>query len=390
MTCLCWLMLAILGDLPQAQVETLKSGVADGVIEKITPSAVTVGGKTVPLNDVVEIRFPAPSPLPAADKSSLIEVILNDGSLIYGIEASVKGSDLSLQTKDFGKLTIRKNLVKSLRLAAADPKLDDSWRKMADRESKKDLIIVRKDDKLDFVAGVSGEIDAANVKFLLDGEEVPVKREKAYGLVFPTVPVTGKVQSIVDLLGDQRLQARQLTLQGDKAQVVLTSGLSLSVPVTQLRTIDFSLGKIQQLSSLKPVEVQFTPYFEDVPGYYNYQKNNGPLRTPISIGGQLFAKGLSVHSKTKLTFRLPGEYRRFQATVGIDDQSDDTGLMGDVVLKISGDDKVLFEAPVKGPDEPKKVDLDITGVRDLQILVDYGGDLDTADWLSMGDAKILK
>lgn len=390
MTCLTWLLCALLGAAPQVQVDTLKSGEASGALQQITASQVVVGEHKLPLAEVLEIRFPTASP-PLASAVQPVEVILNDGSRLAGAQVTVKGADLSLQSPDLGTIAVRKNVVKSVRLAASDPKVDEAWQKLLGRESKKDLIVVRKEDKLDFLGGVAGEIDAQTVKFLIDDEEVPVKRERVYGLIFQPVEVTSKPQASLDLLGDVRLESKLVTLQDDKCQVVLASGVNVTVPLSQIRSMDFSAGKIRQLSQMKPSDSKFVPLFDDVGGYYDYRKDNGPLRMPISLGGKTYPKGICIHSQSRLTFRLQGDYRRLQAMIGIDDHADDYGVYGNVQLTISGDDKVLLKADVKRADVPRPIDLDVTGVRDLVIFVDFGEDqVDTADWLSMGDAKVIK
>lgn len=390
MTCLSWLLFALLGAAPQVQVDTLKSGQVAGELQQITASQVVVGERKLPLSEVLEIRIAAPTPTPAA-AAQPVEVILNEGSRLTGAQITVKGSDVSLQSPDLGTVAVRKSVVKSLRLAASDPKVDEAWQKLLVRESKKDLIVVRKEDKLDFLGGVAGEIDAQTVKFLIDGEEVPVKRERVYGLIFQPAEATIKSQASLDLLGDMKLESKLVTVQGDTCQVVLASGVNVTVPLSRIRSMDFSAGKVRQLSQMKPSDSKFVPLFDDVGGYYDYRKDNGPLRMPISLGGKSYPRGICIHSQSRLTFRLQGDYRRFQATIGIDDHADDYGIYGNVQLTISGDDKVLLKADVKRADAPKPIDLDVTGIRDLQIFVDFGEDnVDTADWLSMGDAKVIK
>lgn len=386
MACLLWMMWALWGDLPQVQVETLKTGQAAGELKEVTPTQIVVGNRMVPLADLLEIRF-TPVAQPAAPSVNIIEVMVSDGSRLTGSKIALNASELKLTSSDLGVITARKNVIRSIRFTANDNKLDEAWQKILDRDSKKDVIVVRKDNKLDFLAGIAGAIDDEVVKFLVDGEEVPVKRERVYGLIYQPPAATGKTQSIIDLQGDVKLQSKQIVSKDQNYEVVLASGVSLTVPATQVRSIDFSLGKVRQLSQLKPTEVQYVPFWDQV---WEYRKDVGPLSSPIMLGGQPYPKGVSIHSKTKLTYRLQGEYRLFQTTMGIDDMSDDTGTLGDVKLTISGDGKTLLEAEVKGTDAPRKVDLNVTGVRDLQILVDFGGDLDTADWLSLADAKLVK
>ena len=57
---------------------------------------------------------------------------------------------------------------------------------------------------------------------------------------------------------------------------------------------------------------------------------------------------------------------------------------------ISGDGNPLFEADVRGSDPPRELDLDVTDVRDLEILVDFGGDLDISDHLDLAEARVIK
>ena len=392
MACLLWMMWALAGDLPQVQVETLKSGQAAGELKQMTATRIVVGDKHVPLSEVLEIRFPAPvtlAPVPGAPASSSIEVVLADGSRIPGAQITVAGSEVKLTSIEFGTTTIRKNVLRSLRFGATDAKLDEAWQKILDRDSKKDLIVVRKDDKLDFLAGVAGEIDAQTVKFLVDGEEVPVKRERVYGLIYQPAAFTGKTQAIMELLGVGTLQTKQIVTQDQNCLVILASGVTMTVPLNRVKFIDFSLGKIRQLSQMTPSDVKYVYYWDEA-SRHEFRKDSGPTGQLITLGGERYPKGLSIHSKARLTFRLQGEYRRFQTTLGIDDNADDTGTRGDVTLTILGDDKPLLETEVKGPDAPRKVDLDVTNVRELQILVDFGGDLDIADWLSLGDAKVIK
>ena len=66
------------------------------------------------------------------------------------------------------------------------------------------------------------------------------------------------------------------------------------------------------------------------------------------------------------------------------------GRRGTVHVVISADGKTLLETDVKGTDKPRLVDLDVTGRRQLQILVDFGGDLDIADHLDLAEARLIR
>ena len=89
----------------------------------------------------------------------------------------------------------------------------------------------------------------------------------------------------------------------------------------------------------------------------------------------------------ELVYLLTEDFRRCQALVGIDDRVREGG---NVRLVISGDDKELFSQAITGHDEPFPLDLDITGVKRLKIVVDFGDELDIADHLNLCEARLTK
>jgi len=96
---------------------------------------------------------------------------------------------------------------------------------------------------------------------------------------------------------------------------------------------------------------------------------------------------LALHSQTRQAYRLAGKYRQFTATVGIDDA---VSVGGDVLLQVSGDGKPLWEGTIKGADQPQTLELDVSGVKRLELLVGFGDDLDIGDHLDLCDAKVMK
>ena len=100
-----------------------------------------------------------------------------------------------------------------------------------------------------------------------------------------------------------------------------------------------------------------------------------------------FDKGLAIHSRSEIVYRLDGQFRRFVALAGIE-----PGHIpqGNVTLVIYGDNSQLFESTVAGTAEPISLDIDISNVQRLKILVDFGDDLDIADHLILCDGKVTK
>jgi hypothetical protein len=88
-----------------------------------------------------------------------------------------------------------------------------------------------------------------------------------------------------------------------------------------------------------------------------------------------------------MTFKIPTKFRRFQGIVGIDDS---VGDEGNVIFKVLGDGKELFSQTVSGREKAIPLDVDISNVRKLTIVVDYGEDLDVGDYLDICEARIVK
>jgi beta-galactosidase len=102
---------------------------------------------------------------------------------------------------------------------------------------------------------------------------------------------------------------------------------------------------------------------------------------PITLNGTVFAKGLGVHPPGTVTLNLAGNCTRFTATVGVDDE---VGGSGSVRFSVLGDGAVLATSPtLTGNSASAALDVDVTGIGQLDLLVDDGGDgngLDHADW----------
>jgi alpha-galactosidase len=106
--------------------------------------------------------------------------------------------------------------------------------------------------------------------------------------------------------------------------------------------------------------------------------------SPISLVSQTYATGIGVASPSLVRYYVGQQCSRFTATVGIDDAVRNVGPEGGTsTFQVVGDGKVLYDSGVVGRDDPKQVDVDLTGVRVLDLVVGDGGDggyNDRADW----------
>lgn len=107
-------------------------------------------------------------------------------------------------------------------------------------------------------------------------------------------------------------------------------------------------------------------------------------KTPIRLAGESFTRGIGCTSPSDMRFPLDGKFTRFQCVAGVDDSGG-----GSVTFEVHADGKKIFDSGQVLSGQPGRViDLDVTGVKELQLVVTDAGDgsnFDLADW---ADASI--
>ncbi len=383
------LLAAAVVELPPVEISTprgerhlgrlaeLNSAVAVIVVDDVR--------RELPFSQVLEIRFPATATPPDPPGPDDVQVQLADGSQISGRNFGVVGGEAHLQTAMFGAWQAAPTAVSRVRFGPGNSRLNEAWAALVQRESKTDTLVIRKGELLDHLSGVIGDVDD-KVHFLLEGEEIPVGRDRVFGLIYARRPAPGaKPACQVALRNGDLLQASRVEWNGAGFEARLTSGGTIALPVAALESLDFSAGKLKYLSQLEPREVKYTPYFDVV---FPYRRDRSLDGGPLRLKGVTYTRGLALHSRTLLRYRIAGEYSRFQAVMGIDQSVEFKG--GCVHVVVSGDGKPLFESDVRDGDQPKPLDLEVRGVRDLEFLVDFAENLDIADHLDLADAKLIK
>ncbi|MGW2045364.1 NPCBM/NEW2 domain-containing protein [Streptomyces sp. NPDC001858] len=109
--------------------------------------------------------------------------------------------------------------------------------------------------------------------------------------------------------------------------------------------------------------------------------------SPISMLGQVHPTGIGVASPSTVRYYVGGQCSRLAATVGIDDAVRNVGPEGGTsTFQVIGDGRVLFDSGVLTRDDVRQADIDLTGVRVLDLVVGDAGDggyNDRADWAGL-------
>lgn len=91
--------------------------------------------------------------------------------------------------------------------------------------------------------------------------------------------------------------------------------------------------------------------------------------------GRLFADGLYAHAPSNYTYQLGGKWKSLTGSCGIIDGRD-----GTVGFQILGDGRELFKTGVLKDGKLGEFNLDLTGVKELQLITNDGGDGRGSDW----------
>ena len=379
-------LLAIVSATP-VEISTIDGARHSGTLTSADSNAwkLEVDGKIVdvPLSSMLEARLPSNGEAaPAAPH----ETVLTDGSRIGTQTVALAGDKLTIAAASTDSIQLPRSVIENVRLAESPSSVDDQWAALLERERREDWLVLRKQEKLDFVPGVISEINETHVVLLLDGDSVPVPRPKVFGIILrQRQGVTARPGGIIELVSGDRLAVQSVSSQGADFTLQLAAGPSIVVPIQSVKAFDFSADKLTWLSSLKPRDLKHEFRFIDPAAA---MKNDQDVwGDELRLGNQTFARGLCIRSKTTVQYRLNGDHSRFVALMGIQQ-----GYAGDVHVEISADGQRLLTQDVTPQDEaPVKVDLNISGKFTLEILVDYGKvESYIGDHLVLAEARLLK
>jgi len=171
---------------------------------------------------------------------------------------------------------------------------------------------------------------------------------------------------------------------GDKLSVTAAAA-KFDVTRKTVSSIEMLNTKRVFLSDLEPAYIKETPYFDRV---WNWQRDRSVWGRELTIAGIKYPKGIGMHARCQLDYDLAGKYRVFLTDLGIDAE---TAGAGDCVAVVYGDGKPLTEAlRLTGKSGARKIKLDVSTIKRLSLLVDFGENTDAGDHVTWGNARLVR
>jgi hypothetical protein len=354
--------------------------------------------RTLGVKNVLEVR---PAEKPKATGKSALQIQLADGSRIPFADLMVTDRVAEITTPlSTEPLNIPAGALSYVTFEKNAPEFP------ADTTS--DFLIVKKKDseETETLFGVIDAITTDQVKFSWDGDTIPVKRSKLAGLGFYQAESenTTKPQCWLNLASGAKLAALEVNREGESLIATLDGDLKVSVPLAEIESADYSVGKLSYLSDMTPLAKRWTPLVslplaaETIRNFGEPRQNMSFTGSPLSLRWpagdagtgdrvETYNKGLAIRSRTNLEYRIPKAMRRFVALAGIDPE---TASQGHVAVTIEVDGESVFDEVIAGDQTPREIDIDITDKQRLRIFVDYGENLDLGDRLHLVEARLIK
>lgn len=257
---------------------------------------------------------------------------------------------------------------------------------MTDRLAGKDVLLIERGGELSTIRGGVLTLGPNGGRFMLNRKERAFQLDNIVGIVFATGVGREEVwPATVQLAGGGEFVGRLLRADTASMTFATSLGAEVTVPLDMLSDVRIRSERVVYLSDLRPTRTNIEGLLHrPSPARFDRSVANGPM----SIGGTPYDRGIGVQAKTELVYTIDGAYDSFVATIGIDDA---VRPRGDVVFRVEGDSRVLFDSgSVTGRDDPRQVTLDVTGVHELTLIVDFGAGLDVSDHADWADARLIK
>lgn len=328
-------------------------------------------------------------------------VRLSDGSSLAAQSYQADTQEAQLQLPGGEVMVIPLPSVTAVRFDRESPAQHAEWVRMLEQGSASDGVVVnRAGGSLDVLEGTLGPVTSDTIEFEYEGESRRIRREKVAGLLYHPQAVADRplpVGQIIDRRGNvYAIQGYKVDAQ--QLQMALACGLNRQIALDELATIRFAQPDVTYLSDLEPTSWTWEPWIPD-------PQPSSPLKLmyrPVkdrAFDGQLlsldgtgpdgdpqFEKGLTVHSRTELVYRLAGDYQGLAMLVGLDPKIVDA----EVRVSIFGDDRLLWETVVEKEQRVVPCDISVRTVKRLRILVDYGDRHGIADRVHLCNARLIR
>ncbi|TWU60542.1 NPCBM/NEW2 domain protein [Rubripirellula tenax] len=308
-------------------------------------------------------------------------VTMADGSKIAADDVSLTDSGLVIDPRGQRPIRASVKLVKAIRFRPASPATDAQWLGLLEKESRGDVMVIRRPgDKLDPASGIIETIADAKVNFVLEGDAVAAPIEKLEGVIFgggARVDDEADIR-VDDIYGSTWSVAALLDSEAEQPlRMKLSSGIEHELPPNQIASMRFTSG-MSMLANEKPAASTISTYIAT---------SVDAELTQAFFGASTVDEGnLQMHGGCRVEYRVADGFEIFTGSVR---RANDVVAAGEVMVLIEMDGKNVWEQSL-GDAELRGFEIPVNGARRLSIEVDSRGDGDLGDSIVVLRPRLLK
>ncbi len=338
-----------------------------------------------------KLKSAAVDPAAAADQAqnTTAAVLLAGDELVRGQLTSVEKESLVLSAWAGQRLEIPLSDVRGCWLAGEKPEQRAQFdgRLKVGGENDWALIMGRDQSAAAVEGNLKGVIDG-KLEFVVAGETRKVAIDRVLGFVLaahPPRPIPDAFYQLFQLTDGEKFAGELTSVDPQSIGLRTTWNGELKLPRSSVRAITCRNGRATYLSDLEPASVEETAYFTY---HLAYRRDECLVGGPLMLSGTTYRKGLAMHSRSLLTYSLGGNYETFQCRLGFDDGAPPGGS---VVCRVLADDQELFaNADLRPETEPLSLKLNVTGVKQLLLEIDFGQGQDVGDRVTWAGARVFR
>jgi hypothetical protein len=337
-------------------------------------------------DEIMLLRWPAGKVGPPKSLPAL--VYLKDQSRFPARVIAGNQRSIELQTALTPGLVIAISQLSAIRLSPEpEASAQEAFQQaLSEPDATQDRLIVVRNQRPTTLKGTVESIRPDGGSFRWRERVIPIRPEDSYGVVFAAGTDKLPAPTAVCTLQDGSAWAGKiLDATADAIEWQLVIGPKITLPVGRISEIRFRSDRLVFLSDLKPAGYRFEPFGST---QWPYWVNRSAANRPLRIGKQTFDRGIGMHSKSVLTYDLPGEFAQLAATIGIDAGA---SSLGSVVFRVIADGKTVFDSgPIDAGGAPRPILVPIKGARQLQLVADFGENLDIGGQADWAEARLVR
>jgi len=376
---------AVQAEAVDVTIVTLEGEEKGAKLADIKPDAFVLEQGEAAFKDISELRFNLVETAPPA-----AAILLRNGDLLKGTILSGDDTKLKLKTSALGEVELENHFIDGISFTIKDgPAADvvESFMKAPAPKGEDQLLL----PKGDIVSGFVEKFSEKDFTFNVGGQS----RQFAFDAIagFRLAPLKDyqkhtDFRATLNLRDGSSVTGKLTGLKEKTIAFESISGQEWRAESSGLKSITFQGGKLVYLSDLKPKDVDQKPYVGGMPVVYGWRRDLAATGEKLTINGKQYARGLGVHSYSRLSYDLNGQFAKLLVDVGLDATAAAAAVC---YWKIVADGKELAAGTAKAGDPPQTIRKDLDGVKTLELICDYGADDDDAgDHFDWANARLIK